>query len=781
MLYSGVNSLADPDRNMPPTPLKILHLEDNPFDAEIVAGILTRSDLRAQLHQIRSQPEYEKALQTGRYDVVLSDYTLPGWTGMDALVIARRNQPAAPFVFVSGTIGEERAIQALQAGATDYVLKENLRRLVPAIERAVEEAQARKQRLHDHRELVQSRHFLERVTEAVPDLIYIYDVTARRITYLSGKAELILGTPAPDTVCDPLDRVHPHDRSSIEEMAESFRSSSGSEVREVEFRLRRGSGEWRWMRARNTRFLHDPDKGILQILGSVQDVTERKQISRKIQKQASLLNFAHDAILELDLEARVRFWNEGAERLYGWKADAVAGRSYFDILGATGEDPAAVVDAVRSEGAWSGELRNRSSSGGQVIIESRWSCVEEEGKPASFLVIDSDVSEKKNLELQVMRSQRLESIGTLAGGVAHDFSNILTPILMGVEILRERMPGQECQAVLDTIERTAGRGVGLIRQVLALSRAGDSPDCLVQPRKIMDEIAMIIRQTFPSSVRLEVNRPAGLWCYRGDPTQLHQVLLNLCVNARDAMPDGGLLRIDAANVDLTEKETAPYRKAKSGPYVRLAVTDQGGGIAPADLDRIFQPFFTTKEVNKGTGLGLSTVWKIAESHGGFVRVSTEAGRGSTFQFFVPAEVAKAEDPSPAEDFPTRPAGRGEGVLVIDGDKSVLEIAAEALQTYGYRASTALDGVEGTAMFAKDPDAVDLVMVNLQSRFLDGSETARVLGRIKSRLPIIAVLPAEFKEGADLSLFDWTLRKPFTAESMLNVVRQALDAATSQAG
>lgn len=758
--------------------LHILHLEDDVFDAELISHSLARSGLNARIHQVTTRAEFEAAVKNVEFDLILSDYTLPSWSGIDALALARELRRETPFVFVSGTIGEERAIQAVKAGAVDYVLKDNLRPLAPAIERALQEAAARRERDQAQAALIESRHFLERVTEAVPDLIYVYDLASRRATYLSGNASRVLGFEPEERDEDPMEWLHPDDRPAVEQMLVRFQGEARIDVAEVDFRLQGKDESWRWFRARNTEFSRNADGAVVQILGSLQDITQRRAVTRRMRRQASLLNFARDAILEMDLEGRICFWNHGAADLYGWAPEAAQEACYFELLRAEPEISGSIIQTVLSSGGWSGELRLLKRDGEEVVVQSRWSIVAEEGEAASLLVIDTDISEKKALELQIIRSQRLESIGALAGGVAHDFSNILTPVLMGIEILRAQMEKPECLQILKTMEQTAGRGVGLIRQVLALARGGENSGSEVRPGKIIDEIAMIIRETFPSAIRLTTSFPPNLWSYSGDPTQLHQVLLNLCVNARDAMPRGGLLQLEAANVRLDENYARMAPRARPGAYVRISVMDEGEGIAPEHLGQIFDPFFTTKDIGKGTGLGLSTSRRIVESHGGFLNVSSQVGRGSRFDLFFPAEPGQDEGAEREQAGASIPCGRGECILIIDGDKSVGEMTAEALATYGYKVHAAVDGAEGVAIFAQNRGAIDLVLVDAEAQFLDGAATARVLRKLDPAVPIVAVCPAEAKRNLEEGLFNTVLEKPFTAEEMLVAVRAVLDSCSA---
>lgn len=398
------------------------------------------------------------------------------------------------------------------------------------------------------------------------------------------------------------------------------------------------------------------------------ELTQQQAFSR-IREQASLLDKARDAILVRDLDHTITYWNKSAERLYGWTAEEAIGRSVADLLHQEISGFHIAHEQTLQAGEWAGELIQIDKSGRELTIEGRWSLVaDDSGRPQSILAINTDISEYRKLEQQFIRAQRLESIGTLAGGIAHDLNNILTPISMAVELLRMREPEERSLELLDMIALSTNRGANMISRVLAFARGDKGCHVRTQPGLIISEIEGILRDTFPRNIEVEVSVDPDLWVIDADFTQIHQVLLNLCVNARDAISESGRIRIRAENVHLDAAFAADNLEAVEGPYVCVRVMDSGDGIPPDVIDRIFDPFFTTKEIGKGTGLGLPTSLAIVKSHGGFLQITSKPGEGTLACVYLPAHV-EWDNASLAPRPSDLPKGGGEVILVVADEPS----------------------------------------------------------------------------------------------------------------
>lgn len=518
------------------------------------------------------------------------------------------------------------------------------------------------------------------------------------------------------------------------------------------------------------------------LVRSMRYAIERTRSEQKIREQAALLDIATDAILVRDIENRILFWNKGAERLYGWTAGEAIAQKTTDLLYKDGL--LQTQEAQRSlfnEGEWQGELHQVTKTGQEITVESRWALVrDDEGQPQFILAVNTDVTGKKQLEAQFFRAQRLESIGTLASGIAHDLNNILTPVLATVQLLQMKHVNldERTLQMLQMLESNAKRGAEIIKQVLSFARGLEESKSLLQPKHLIREIQQIIRSTFPKTIELEVDTPYDLWTVTGNATQLHQVLMNLCVNARDAMPNGGLLSITAENQTLDKNYTRTNIDAREGKYVVITVADTGSGIPPERLDRIFEPFFTTKDVGKGTGLGLSTVLGIVKSHRGFITVASAAGRGTQFKVFLPAVVAASQ---PTIDHPEALRGDRELILVVDDEASIREVTEASLETYNYRVLSAADGIEAIALYAQQRDDIALVIVDMMMPAMDGATTIRVLQKINPQVKLVGLsgLPQSTYESATptpLQVHSF-LSKPYTIEELVKVVHEVLQVKT----
>jgi nitrogen-specific signal transduction histidine kinase/CheY-like chemotaxis protein len=402
-----------------------------------------------------------------------------------------------------------------------------------------------------------------------------------------------------------------------------------------------------------------------------------------------------------------------------------------------------------------------------------------DGHPAQ-LVLANNVTEKKKLEAQFLRSQRMEGIGTLATGMAHDLNNILAPILMSAGLLRGETEPAERELAADRIESSVKRGAEIIQQVLTFGRGVSGERVAVNPGEVLRELSRIIGQTFSKDLAIGVEAPANLWPLIGDKTQIHQILLNLCINSRDAMPNGGKLTLRADNFIMDEAFAANHAPIPPGPYVRLEVTDTGEGIPAANLTKIFDPFFTTKEFGKGTGLGLSTVLGIVKSHHGIITVSSEVGRGSTFTVYLPASPAVARK-SMASGAHELPRGKGQTILLVDDETNIVSATRSMLEQHGYKVCAANQGREAINVFTKNERPVDLVVTDIMMPGMDGIALVQALRGIDPRVKIIASSGlgkdlagsprARELESLGIKAF---LAKPYTAEKLLTALHELLD-------
>lgn len=511
---------------------------------------------------------------------------------------------------------------------------------------------------------------------------------------------------------------------------------------------------------------------------SLRYAIERKRAEQKIREQAALLDIATDAILVQDLQGKILFWNKGAENLYGYSAAEAVG-SFISRLKDEADLPQMQELAkaiLLSSGAWQGELEQVSKERQKVVVESRWTLVRDRtGQPISILVVNTDITQKKQLEAQFLRAQRLESVGTLASGIAHDLNNVLAPILMSVQLLKIKFPEPQHQPLLKMLESNVKRGAGLIKQVLSFARGIEGKRATLQVKHLLLEIEQIIKETFPKSITFSSDIAADLWTVSGDATQLHQVLMNLVVNALDAMPNGGTLKTSAKNIHIDENYARLHIDAQVGAYITIAIADTGMGIAPEVLPRIFEPFFTTKSVGAGTGLGLSTVLGIVKSHSGFIQVYSELGQGTEFQVYLPAIQSTAMQENSDLELPY---GQGELILVVDDETAIREVTKASLEIYNYKVITACDGKEAVALYTEHQAEISVVLTDMMMPVMDGPTTIRTLKQINPNVKAIAIsgLSSSDKLAAAASSGVTNfLAKPFSAKELLQTLNSVLKA------
>jgi PAS domain S-box-containing protein len=512
------------------------------------------------------------------------------------------------------------------------------------------------------------------------------------------------------------------------------------------------------------------------VLHSVEWYRQRRRYLARIRQQAALIDKAQDAILVVDLTGRVTYANPRARVLYGWSEDPIDALLALHALEPkeTGAFTQARESAV-STGEWSGELPQCDAQGNALIVECRATLIRDpNGTPREILFINTDVTERKKLQDQFLRSQRRESIGALAGGMAHDLNNALSPILMGVQMLKTKTNDAAIQRVLSVMESNTQRGAGMVRQVLLFARGQDGITGPVRMDSLLHELEGVLRQSFPPEIQLSVLTPADLWAVRGNSTQLHQILLNLCINARDAMPSGGQLTLAADNADLDATEAQELPGLKSGRHVMLLVSDTGTGIPPEIQARLFEPFFTTKPLGIGTGLGLATVASLVKAHGGAVRVRSQVGEGTSFEVYLPALVDVPTRPPTETSVAEKPSGQGELILLADDELSLRDLVREGLEGQGYQVIPASSGVEALAIAREHATNLRLAIVSTRLTTHPTQPLATQLRESSPHLPLLLITgataaPTPALVGSPQAL----LPKPFTLETLLTQVHHLL--------
>lgn len=522
------------------------------------------------------------------------------------------------------------------------------------------------------------------------------------------------------------------------------------------------------------KFTND-DVYFLQSIANILSMAiQRRNTEEHLHQQASLLNITQDAIIVVNLEDQIIFWNRGAELIYGWAAREMIGKDAGLIVGNEKDQYAGARARVLAQGEWSGELMSIATDGSEVTVASRWSLVtDDEGQPKSILIVNTDISEKKRLEMQFLRAQRMESIGRLSSGIAHDLNNVLAPILMSIQLLKRDAQGGKSAKILETIETSAKRGADLIKQVLSFGRGIDKQEEAIIVAEVIESIENIIRQTFPKSIYVHTDHSTCRWAISGDATQLQQVLMNLCVNARDAMPEGGTLTITAEEAWFDEVHAKMDIDAKVGPYVVISVTDTGTGIAPEIMEKIFDPFFSTKEIGKGTGLGLSTVIGIVKNHGGFINVFSKKGQGSQFKVYLPA-ISDSLTPTVESETGASVKGNGETILLVDDEAALRDVTKVSLESYGYTVLTAQDGIDALAVCAQNAKRIAIVVTDIMMPDMDGLALIPAIKRINPGIEIIAMSGLTTQDKVmNITGVSNYLSKPFSESELVRLIQESL--------
>lgn len=638
------------------------------------------------------------------------------------------------------------------------------------------------ERLVDERtsELNRSEKRLQYLITSSPAILFSCQVSdGFPVTYVSPNIRDFLGYPAVDFLTVPgfwAQRLHPDDRDrAIDGMASTVVHGSAA----YEYRFLHADGRYRWLRD-SLMLTRDAEGNPKELVGSCIDIDDRRRAESAAQSAANdlrrLIDTANAPIFGKDVHGHVNEWNRSAERLTGFSKEDVLGRELVDFVSPNFKLAVREVldQALRGVETENFEFPLETKDGRHVtVLLNAGTRRGPNGEITGMVGVGQDITQLRQADQRSLRAKRLESLGTLAGGVAHDINNALAPIMLACGLLRKQAP--DAGRLIDILESSTRRGASMVQQLLTFAKGVDGERVVMDPRKLTRELEQIVSSTFPKNIRLRFSIDDELPAVIGDATQIHQVLLNLCVNARDAMPAGGAITIALSTAAISAREAAEHDDCSPGRYLRWSVTDTGSGIPAELLERIFEPFFSTKSPEQGTGLGLSTAMGIVRSHRGFMRVATAPGSGTTFSVLLPEAIGH----DVASDLPTVPPpfrGQGESILVVEDEASVREVLRQILVSLGFRVRVAQDGMTALTMLGDVSNPIDGVITDLHMPNMDGLELARKIATVHPGLGVILASGrldrAELATATDAP-FVAHLEKPFTIERLSEALHTLL--------
>jgi PAS domain S-box-containing protein len=775
-------------------PLRILHLEDDVNDAEIIRGVLEAGGIECRVDRVDARDDFLAALEAGGFDLILADFSLPSFDGLSALQLTLERRPDVPFIFVSGTLGEEVAIEAVKIGAMDYVLKERLSRIVSSVHRALREAGERAERKQAEQQLRRSEAFLAEGQRISHTGSWGWVLSSGEVTWSEEQYRMLGFEPgrAEPSVALFLTAVHPEDRSAVRHALEG--ATRAKRAYAIDYRVVLPDGAVRHLCSVGRPLATDAGDAA-EYIGTTTDVTERVQAEAALLARQQLLDLAQQAARAVAFEWRLGA-GAGQEHPRSPELDAIYGLApgSYDGTFETWKGLVHPEDLAGVEGAMA-----HASQSGEVAAEYRvvhpggavrWlqakgrMFFDDQGRPARVVGFMLDLTERhqaeeelRRLEARLRQAQRLEAMGTLAGGIAHDFNNILGAILgYGERAFRDAPRDTRLRGDLESILAAGERARALVDRILTFSRGGAGERTAVHVEQVVREALDLVAAKLPPEIAIEAALQAGPAAMLGDPTEVHQVLMNLATNAVQAMPSGGTLRVSLTTARFDAPRVATIGTIEAAEYIVLEVADDGTGIRPEILDRIFDPFFTTKEVSVGNGLGLSLVHGIVMEANGAIDVASAVASGSTFTVYFPHTGDASDDPEDAER--AVPQGGGQRVLFVDDEEPLVALATQTLEELGYSPVGFTSSAAALEAFRANPKGFDAVITDERMPEMSGSALIRAVRDIRRSVPIVLlsgntggiVTARAYNAGANE-----VLKKPLSARELATSLARVLQA------
>ncbi len=721
------------------TQLRVLIVEDSVDDTDLLLREIRRAGYEPIYDRVDTPDGLRAALDGREWDVILSDYTMPSFSGTQALAMVRDRGLDIPFIFISGTIGEDLAVAAMRAGAHDYVTKGSLKRLIPAIERELREAELRRARARAEAERRAAEARYGQVLNMAADAIVALDED-RRIVVFNKAAEAIFGYTAEEATGQPVNLLLPS-RYAAEGDGELADGPSWTETadgpREI-YGCRKNGEEFPAEASISTL----AENGRRTVTAVIRDIGERRRSEAKLRQLLQAVEQSINLVIITNADGRIEYVNPAFLEATEYDVDEIVGREPSPWKFGPEDEAAftALWQTLLAGDDWRGEFSTRRKSGGMLAVAATISPIrDEKDRLTHFIGILEDVTRRKEIEEQLRRAQRMEAIGQLTGGLAHDFNNLLTVIIGNIDLLTEQLPPYSSGHGLATLALNASlRGADLTRQLLAFARRQSLEPQVCQLNEMIPEMMDLLRRTLGEQVEVVIEPAADLWLAFVDPTQVESAVLNLAINARDAMPQGGCLTISTANRRLDEDVPETEIDVTPGDYVMVAVSDTGSGMTAETLSRVFEPFFTTKPQGKGTGLGLSMVYGFVKQSRGHVRIESEVGRGTTVRLYLPRAGAahRQEEQAPGPSGSPRASGETT-ILVVEDNEGVRDLVVQQLTELGYRAIAVGNGAAALELLEDESRQIDLLFSDIVMP--GGTSGIDLLRHARERRPQIKVL------------------------------------------
>jgi two-component system, cell cycle sensor histidine kinase and response regulator CckA len=752
---------------------RILLLEDNSADAKLSLRELARAGFKIDSEVVATSADFTRTIQSNKYDLILADYRLPEWTGLDALRWLRNAGIDTPFILVTGTLGDDIAVECIKEGATDYVLKDKLDRLPRACRRALDEMQVRLDRDRAEKELRESEEQYRLLFDSNPLPMWVVDRQTFTFLAVNEAAVHHYGYSRGEFFAMTI-----KDMSQVGDIPALFeaasRSSEGlSETEAWRHRKKDGTIIDVAITSHGIRF-----RGKQAELVLAHDITDQKKNQERLrqseEKFAKAFRSSPLAItISTEVDGRYVDVNDAFSNMLGYRREEVVGCTTHE-LGVwlePADRTAFIQQLVASARVTSFPAKFRTSSGDTRLTEISAELIELDGA-SCVLAITRDVTEARHLEEQFRQAQKMEAVGRLAGGIAHDFNNMLSVIIGYSELLQEQFQSGPARKGADEVKKAAERAAALTRRLLAFSRQQVLSPRILSLNAVVDNLSKMLRHMIGEDVELILTSGAALGHVQADPVQIEQIIMNLAVNARDAMPKGGRLIIETSNADV-DAMSAAILSVRPGPYVVLSVSDTGCGMNEATIARIFEPFYTTKEPGKGTGLGLSMVYGVVKQSDGSIRVHSEPGKGTTFRIYLPRVDEALSDESAKTE---APLARGtETILVVEDEEPLRMLIAGVLENSGY---TVLQTSEATeALKLAKEHAIDLLLTDVVMPGVSGPELADLIKGILPNLKLLYISGYTndlITARGPLASDEMLLEKPFNKNSLLTKVRMILE-------